>query len=245
MRKFWEPVRNFVTTSFIAVLVVLGILLVVALLSCRAGAAPRPPAALLPRPALCAVRPCVVTAAVIGDVEEGHGPYLAGVLAAAAAAKADAVVLGIVSRGGDYDTAAALYKAVAASPVPVYCYVQDVAASAAFWLLQACTERVAAADATLVMHQAVVVVPAAASLNRTELARLLGQLDAADAVMAAGCAPRLGLAPAAWAAKLAQGDWVMDGLEALAAHAIDAVAAPGGPEAYRDGVRRRLAAAKR
>lgn len=173
---------------------------------------------------VCSEHPCLEAAPLVGEIDQQDAEEVEALVRVAAHDQADAVVLAIHSIGGDFGASKRIYDAIKSSPVPFYCYVSGTAASGAFWVLQACRERVAETTAMLMVHQAYFHFSVGTPVTRTDLADLLSKLDAMNDVMFSAVAPRMGLKTEELAAKCLQsGNWYFSGKSALAYHVVDAL----------------------
>lgn len=184
---------------------------------------------------LCVEHPCVPVAALMDKITETSAADTLRFMASATLAKADAVIILILSPGGSLPASRIIFETLQSSKIPSYCYVGALAASGAFWVLQACTERVAEPNARLLVHEGFVKFNGGEDeervLRRVDLLRIADTLDVMNKNMFAGIAPRMLMTPESLAARVADGDWVMSASEALTAHAIDRVV-PDDPETY-------------
>lgn len=160
---------------------------------------------------------------VFGAITPKMAEEIIGFLKNAAEKRADAVVLGILSPGGDCDASDHIFDAIKESPVPVYCYVRHMAASGAFWILQACKERVMEADARLMVHAPFIMAKADMAMKRADLVEALSKIDMMQELMIADIAPRMKMTEAALTKRLGEGDWFMSASQAVKSNAIDGV----------------------
>jgi ATP-dependent protease ClpP protease subunit len=182
----------------------------------------------------CIQQPCVLQGVIAGPIDDDIADEFAKMLDAARAAGANAFVLGIMSPGGNFHASFRIFQAIQKSKMPVHCYVRKMAASGAFWILQACTERVAEPDVTLMIHAPLVVTPGSVVLKRQDLVMILERLRLLETIMVGTIAPKMKLTPAALSDKLAQGDWFMNPVAAIAAHALDSIWSGAFSEYVRD-----------
>ena len=193
------------------------IALAAALLGPAHAAAPAPA-----RPAVtCEQHPCVPVGGIVGEIKGDVAVKTAAFLAQAQAAGADAVVLAIASPGGSFGTSRDLFDVIKASKVPVYCYVAGMAASGAFWALQACTERVVEPDAKLMTHQAYLTVSAPASFTRADLLAIAANIEAMNERMCGDIAARMGITLAALMERIGDQDWFLTVPQAVLLGAAD------------------------
>ena len=178
----------------------------------------------------CQKHPCLVAGSLEGSITMTDTVAVDTLVKGAASDKADAVLFSINSGGGDYGASKEIYRLIKTSPVPFYCYVTDMAASGAFWILQACKERVAEPDAILMVHQGSWTFTAA-SYSRADIATILSQLDAKNEIMLTSIASRMRMKPQDLTARCSKGDWFMSAPGAVAVNAADSVFTAG-PEAY-------------
>lgn len=171
----------------------------------------------------CKERPCIHAGGIFGAITPKVAEEIIGFLKNADEKKADAVVLGILSPGGDCDASDHIFDAIKESPVPVYCYVRHMAASGAFWILQACKERAMEEDARLMVHAPFIMAKADMAMKRTDLVEALSKIDMMQDLMVTDIAPRMKMTSAALVKRLGEGDWFMSASQAVKSHAIDIV----------------------
>jgi ATP-dependent protease ClpP protease subunit len=171
--------------------------------------------------------PCIPVGAMVGPINAEMADGLEKFLASAKKSKAVAVVIGIASPGGDFMASKRIFDTIKASPVPVHCYVQGMAASGAFWALQACTTRNVDPKAVLMAHTPRATFHGTVVVNKAAAYFLLEQLISREAQMVHDLAPRMEMEESAMIQKFNEGDWVMTPEEAVAAKAIDSIESKG------------------
>lgn len=139
----------------------------------------------------------------------------------------------INSHGGLVDSGtsiAALFQFLEAHGVKVKCLVTGQASSAAFVILESCSERYAVSKATLMMHEPFIIHVqengTTSAITMKVLRAMLEDLEANSKAFSDIIAPRLGLTPKQYHDRLDAGGmegWRMTAPEALANHAIDAI----------------------
>lgn len=154
------------------------------------------------------------------DVDEEHIDKLLEDMRAAVDSKAKSIMVVIDSPGGSYDDALRFVRAVQMSPIPVSCVADGMAASAAFVMLQGCTERAATPQSLLLFHQGHYS-SIAGPVGERKLNEYLDMLRALDKAMIRFCAQRMGMPVEQAEKKLAEADWWMGTEEGLKVHAID------------------------
>jgi len=128
----------------------------------------------------------------------------------------------IDSPGGMMDAGLAMGATIVKSSVPVRCVVRGTAASAAFFVLQHCRERIATKGAQLMTHE-----PRQATsgtMTRQELAAAAAELTLMARVWNSILAVRMGLPLAEYESHVDKGqDWRMTPAEALKVGALDRI----------------------
>lgn len=178
----------------------------------------------------------VLEGEVVGETEAVMNAYLDIV----AKANPDAYSLVINSPGGSFEVGRRMYRRLVSLDKPLFCYVQDNAQSVAFWLLQACTVRFAAPEASLMIHEVKVVLDGIIDAN-TALA-IANDLMTSTDIMATHVSKRMGMPKSQFLSRIARGDWSMSGTEALRFKAVDVIIT-GGPAEYKALIIHGLAAA--
>ncbi len=130
------------------------------------------------------------------------------------------VVIEINSGGGEYEAGFLLVKAIEASPIQVLCQVDGMAASEAFFILQACDARSATARSTLMWHNVTLSEANVTAVNAASLAKYVEVLNKAAL---SHVSKKLKLTKEEVAEKIRFSDWWMSPDEALLFGAIDAV----------------------
>lgn len=87
------------------------------------------------------------------EVDAASVAALGAYIARANAAGADAIVIRIDSPGGIVPEGMRLAKAIEDSRAPVYCIVDGMAASMAFYILQSCNHRIMTRRSSLMVHE--------------------------------------------------------------------------------------------
>ena len=134
----------------------------------------------------------------------------------------DEVVIRIHSPGGMVTSAWSIAKDIVASPVPTTCVVDTWAASAAFFILQACETRVVVPGSVLMVHEAKVVLPEGAPMAPADLAEYEALEKRANEVMSGAQCHRLRVSLEECRARYRGREWWMGPLEALKIGAADA-----------------------
>lgn len=153
----------------------------------------------------------------------------------------------IDSPGGDATVSAAIFNAIKAHPKPSHCVVVGSAASGAFFVLQACTERLAVPGAELMTHRMRIVLPFVGKIkakhpvipdvalvvatptpdqmlaNAEEQVKQAKQALLEELAMNQKIAARLGMPLEHYTRKIAAGDWELTAPNALRVNAIDAI----------------------
>lgn len=113
-----------------------------------------------------------------------------------------------------------------ANGIKVRCMVDGEASSAAFWILEACGERMATPKSRFMAHSPYIVATGQIVLTIPLLEEFLEELIQDDRQLAAVVAPRLGMTPDSFRLKLRaagiQG-WRFGAIEAISLHAIDSI----------------------
>ncbi len=132
-----------------------------------------------------------------------------------------AIVLVLDSPGGVLHEARGMARVVETAPAPVACVADGLAASAAFYLLQACPLRAMTERSQLLVHEAY-----GSRSGRSGTRELESELEAMRSVnqaMAAHQCRRLTMTLAECQARYAQRDWWVLPAEALEVGAVDLV----------------------
>jgi ATP-dependent protease ClpP protease subunit len=196
----------------------------------------------------CTNRPCVFVGAILDRITTKTADDADAFFKLVRSEKPDAVVIIIVSRGGMMDAGERIFNTFATSPVPVHCYAGGIAASAAFVILQGCSDRVSDVDTHLMIHEAYYKIPAGTpqdiTIGHKKLLDLASSLDESNKSMCNMIGPRMQMKPEDLCAKIALGDWYMTPMEALASHAIDSIDLNSDPDGYVKSVKAELAKKK-
>ncbi len=189
---------------------------------------PSPPAP------ICTKRPCIITVALVGDVQDESLPRARLHFKQANEEKADEIVFVIASPGGDFAASAEIASMLRDTKVPTYCIATKVAASGAFWILEGCQHRIVTADTILLTHQVYFALGQFKdnSLNATQLREFASQLDASNKVMGDFIAKRMGITYEQWYSHVEKTDWIIDTDDAVGLHVVDVVV-PDLAAAYR------------
>lgn len=135
----------------------------------------------------------------------------------------------INSPGGSVTSANAItnvFMFARANGVKVRCLVDGRAMSAAFWILESCGERMATPQSKMMTHSPYIIARGEIVLTLEILEKFLAELTQDDRQLAAVVAPRLGMTPEAFRAKLKEvglEGWRFDAPEALNLHALDSL----------------------
>ncbi len=129
----------------------------------------------------------------------------------------------INSPGGSADEGILIHRMFLAAKTPTICVVKDWAASAAFVILQGCTRRIMHHGAKLLTHNPFAVITRPAALSPEEIQQFALDLKETADTMRDIVAVRMGMDPAAYAAKIRNGAWIMGPDEAIEVNAIDVV----------------------
>lgn len=129
-------------------------------------------------------------------------------------------VIEINSGGGEYEAGFLLVKAIESSPIQILCQVDGMAASEAFYILQACDARSATARSVLMWHNITISQADVTALNAASLAKYAEVLNSAALHH---ISKKLKLTKEEVADKIRTSDWWMTPDEALTFGALDAV----------------------
>lgn len=86
-------------------------------------------------------------------IDNDIATFMEKALDAAAEQKVNGLIIEIDSGGGSYPAGFRISKAIEAAPFPVYCVVDGMAASMAYYILQSCDFRYMTKRSTLMIHQ--------------------------------------------------------------------------------------------
>ena len=174
-------------------------------------------------PGECLDHPCAAIGTLKGEIDPSSALSLADFYNRAQKSKVDAAILVIDSPGGHFTSAGAMIRIIESAPFPTFCVVNGQAASAAFWLLQACKDRAATPSSLLMIHEAALYQEFGPCQKMTarQLEKHASELRAMDAVIARYVAPRMGLKMDFYVSKTQDSDWDMDVTAGLKFHAID------------------------
>lgn len=179
-----------------------------------------------PKPATkhCDSSPCVPVGRLKGPLNSADSiQELTKFLVESYQEKALRAVILIDSPGGNWQISESLHQIVKHSPVPVVCVVVGNAASGAFWFLQGCQQRFAILQATLMTHQTQFILMREYTFVARDLEEIAQGIRLQNYQMASQIAPALQLTPAELLHIWEKGDWQMNSVEALKAHAIDRI----------------------
>jgi ATP-dependent protease ClpP protease subunit len=107
--------------------------------------------------------------------------------------------------------------------VTIRCMVDGIARSAAFWILQACGERISTPGSTFLVHEPFAVFDGHGKLEIDELQIMHDELQGDSEKMAAVSAPRMGLTISQFHEKIRNKNWTMTSSEAIVNHALDSI----------------------
>lgn len=157
-----------------------------------------------------------------GKIDEDSVKSAINFLETEAKHHAKAVVLEIDSPGGYVNDGFELALAIESSPTLVVCVVDGEAASAAFFVLQSCDERVMTKRSRLMTHEPYwVLMPGRYGLG--ELKQLQAKLEVMRIAFAEHCAHRLSVTFGEYLKRTDGKDWDMSWRDALRYTAVDAV----------------------
>jgi ATP-dependent protease ClpP protease subunit len=165
---------------------------------------------------------CIPAMGLNGTVNELMADGVETFLVAAQFYGAKAVIIKISSPGGYLEEAEKIIAAIKGSKVPVHCVADEMAMSAAFWILQTCTERVATLHTKLMIHEPYGVF-ATPKITIKQLRHLADELEEGYKKIIADVAPRLKLSSEQFRLRLSIGDWDMSPPVAVANHALDRI----------------------
>jgi len=169
--------------------------------------------------------PCIAVAAIVGPIGGNMDDAIANFVIRAENDKADALVFLISSPGGDFNKSEKIFNAIKGSKVPTYCYASEMAASGAFWILQACDNRAADPQARLMTHSPMVVIPPNKTiLKKADLTSALAEIEMLNEIQAYAISTRIGMKPEYFKEILSNGDWWMSPQSAKRVGALDVIA---------------------
>lgn len=116
-----------------------------------------------------------------------------------------------------------LFQALQGAGVRVRCLVDGTARSGAFWILQACGERLATPKSDLLIHEPFIMGSGQIILTMETLISMHDELQHDSEQMAALCAPRLGLTLIAFHEKIKNKPWTMTAQQGILNHALDSI----------------------
>lgn len=134
----------------------------------------------------------------------------------------DEVVIRIHSPGGMVTSAWSIAKDILSSPVPTTCVVDTWAASAAYFILQACDTRVVVPGSVLMIHEAKIVLPAGTTMDPDDVAEYEALERKTNEVMAGPQCFRLRVSREECRERYRGKEWWMSSLQALEVGAADA-----------------------
>lgn len=172
---------------------------------------------------ICDSTPCVAVGAIVGPITPSIAAHIVAYIQQAKKEKANAVVIGISSGGGDFTASRIIFDTIQESDIPVHCYVKNMAASGAFWILQGCAHRVAETTATLMVHSPYIRFSGDAKMRIKDLRNTALELEFLRLLMVTSIAPRMGMLPDAMLSRIENVDWFMTSYDALKYRAIDSI----------------------
>ncbi len=184
-------------------------------------------------PALvCTSKPCVFGYRLFDSIDDEAATKLGAFLEAAAAAKADTVMIEIHTGGGSLDAAHEISRSIENAPLTVACIVDGHAYSAGMYILQSCDVRVMTKRSSLMIHQAALMVRQGARLTQQSMDQLKVHITIATRGYVEWCAHRMKVSVADVLKRIDNGgEWYMSWDEALKVGAVDKVVSDP-PEAY-------------
>lgn len=132
------------------------------------------------------------------------------------------VVVAIDSYGGELRAAQAIGGAILASKVPVTCVVENLAASAAFVVLQSCPQRVISPNARLLIHEARYRYPNGPMSIQEQAFRMYEQHKLNEGLAKLQCF-RMNISVTECRDRYWGRDWVVPPAEALELRAVDRI----------------------
>lgn len=165
--------------------------------------------------------PCVPNLLLGGEISEFTAEKFSFYLQMAEIAGAKALMVTILSPGGEIEASKTIAKAISTATIPVDC-VAVVAASGAFLAFESCRTRYVMPKSLLITHEGRYIgVEGPARVE--DLMDMAARLRAQNRAMAKIIAARLQMTVADYEAKVAEGDWKIDATDAVAVHAADAM----------------------
>ena len=174
-------------------------------------------------PAAHARDPVVAVVRLEAPIREPLVASVAAELVQARRQAATELVVRIDSPGGSLGDMMEIIKAITATGLPTTCIVGDMAASAAFIILQseACTVRVVRPYSILMAHSVRAVLSSSASA--VELLEHAQDLERMDRIVALRISARLELSPDAYLAKIRGKEWTVLGEDAITQRMADKI----------------------
>lgn len=133
------------------------------------------------------------------------------------------IVVNVDSYGGSLRSAQAIGSAILESRVPVTCVVENLAASAAFIVLQSCPRRVISPNARLLIHEARYRYPHGPMSIHEQASRMFEQHELNQALAKLQCF-RMNISVDECHDRYWGRDWVLSPTEALELRAVDRIA---------------------
>lgn len=189
-------------------------------------------AALLGLSIACAIRDCQANAADVAHVDIVGEIKIPTVMAVGKIGEKLPPLLDvrIDSPGGSSESARAIvsmFHTLQTAGTRIRCTVTGKAMSAAFWILQACDDRIAVPSAQFMIHEPLVFLAPSDDPRIITLATfrtITAELEADLTEIVIVVAPRLGLTDKAFRDKILNKEWRMSAQDALSNHAIDSIA---------------------
>lgn len=172
---------------------------------------------------LCDKRPCILVVAILGSIGGSIDVGIASFLAKAESEKADALVFVIASPGGDFNKSEQIFNLIKDTKIPTFCFAHNIAASGAFWILQACDERAADPQARLMTHSPMISAKGGTMMRKADLLSALAEIDMLDEIQSNAISTRMGMDPEEYKKRLGSNDWWFSPQSAKRANAIDQV----------------------
>ncbi len=161
---------------------------------------------------------------LVSDIDQNTAKYFRVFLGRAKLQGARDIEIDISSAGGDAEAALDMYRALRASGMRSTCYVRDLAASGAAWVLEGCTVRVIQPGAKVVIHSPFIVINHPVIIRVEDAVEMAGGLVGLSTTMNAAVAERLGISVEDLLTHIGHGqDWILTADQAVAAHAADRV----------------------
>lgn len=172
----------------------------------------------------CTARPCILAARFEGIIDDDVAAGFVGWAAHINTVRPEAVAIIIESPGGNFTAAQVIVQTMRQIKTPVHCIVNRNAQSAAFWILQACPDRVALPESHLMMHEPIVRTIESETKTIKDLRNDIADLLTLSAIMEQTILPRIGMTHAQYLDKITDRQWHLTGAEAFTIHVVDALA---------------------